>query len=284
MIFRFGREIDAVHLERGEVVNKVVVFGGGAMGTGVIKGLIKGAVVEPENIIVGEILPERREYLKKELGVTPMEEAWFELPGADMAFIVVNPWQVREVTARMKEHMGAETIVVCVASGAKLTVLGEQLGFDKKILRLMPNTLVEAGVGYNGVTYNSNVDDEDRARVEAAIEALGPTMYISEDMFQPFASYGCAGPMWVLKLIEAMIDAGVQSGFSREDARAMVLENVEGTAKTLKITGEHPAARVDKMTSPGGITIEGVKKLEEDGFAGTVMASVEAAVNKGNNV
>ena len=177
------------------------------------------------------------------------------------------------------ENMGAQ-LVKEVA-----TKTNDVAGDGTTTATLLAQALVREGMknvaaGANPMVVKKGI----KQAVEAAIEALGPTMYISEDMFQPFASYGCAGPMWVLKLIEAMIDAGVQSGFSREDARAMVLENVEGTAKTLKITGDHPAARVDKMTSPGGITIEGVKKLEEDGFAGTVMASVEAAVNKGNNV
>lgn len=263
-------------------MNKIVFFGGGAMATGVMGGLIRKNILPAEKIIVSEILPERREFLEKELGVKAMEDASEELAGADIAFIAVNPWQVRSVTAVMKPALESETIVISIASGVKLPTLAEQLGFDKKILRLMPNTLSEVSTGYNGVTLNPNITDEDKPLIEKCLDALGPTMYISEDMFQPFASYACAGPMWVFKLIEAMIDAGVQSGFTREESRMLVLENVEGAAKVLKVTGEHPAARVDKMTSPGGITIEGVKKLYEEGFAGTVMASVEAAVKKGN--
>jgi pyrroline-5-carboxylate reductase len=86
--------------------------------------------------------------------------------------------------------------------------------------------------------------------------------------------------MYAYKLIEAMINAGVQAGFSREDSRKLVIRNIKGAAMTLEETGDHPAERVDRMTSPAGITIDGLEVLE-NGFAGIVMDSIKVCVEKG---
>lgn len=264
-------------------MNKIVMFGGGQMGTGIMKGLLAAGVVSPENLIVSEINEERRQFLEKELGVKAMADASGELGAqapADIAVIAVNPYQLESVTALMAGKVQPETIVLSIASATPIAKIEEQLGADTKIVRVLPNTMIEVKTGYSAVTPNANITDADKEKITEFVSALGQMMYIKEDMFQEFAAYAGPGPMYAYKLIEAMIDAGVQAGFSREDSRRMVIQNVKGAAMTLEATGDHPAARVDMMTSPAGITIDGLEVLE-DGFAKVVKKSIKVCVDKG---
>lgn len=261
-------------------MNKIVIFGGGQMGTGIMKGLLAAGVVNPENLIVSEVNEERRQLLEKELGVKAVADASGELDEADIAVIAVNPYQLESVTSLMAGKVPAETIVLSIASATPIAKIEEQLGKDTKIVRVLPNTMIEVKTGYSAVTPNANITEADKEKTEEFVNALGQMMYIKEDMFQEFAAYAGPGPMYAYKLIEAMIDAGVQAGFSREDSRRMVIQNVKGAAMTLEATGDHPAARVDMMTSPAGITIEGLQVLEE-GFADVVKRSIRACVEKG---
>lgn len=265
-------------------LEKVVFFGGGQMAYGILKGFISSGLLTADKLTVGEIVPERREFLEKDLGVRAVENAADELEGADIALIAVNPFQLGSVTAAMAPKLEKETIVLSIASGSPIAMLEEQLGADKKIVRVLPNTMIEVRTGYSAVTPNANMTDEDKALIEECVSTLGQIMYIEEDMFQTFSAYSGPGPMWAFKFIEAMIDAGVNSGFSRADARKMTLMNVKGAAEVLLETGEHPAVRADRMTSPAGLTIEAIKVLEEQGFGGTIMDSVEASVTKALNV
>lgn len=86
-------------------------------------------------------------------------------------------------------------------------------------------------------------------------------MFIDENMFNAFTAYSCAGPAYVMYFIAALVDSGVQSGFSRKDAISIALENLMASALTIQKTGKHPYQITDTMTSPAGITIDGLHVL-----------------------
>lgn len=116
------------------------------------------------------------------------------------------------------------------------------------------------------------------------LNALGQTMYVTENMFETFTAFCCTGPIWFYKTVEALIDAGVYAGFSRAESRAMVIKNMLGVAQVLDATGAHPALKVDDMTSPAGVTIEALQVLHQERFTGALMTSVDAAVKKANSI
>ena len=224
-------------------MKKIVFFGGGPMGEGIMGGLIRGKVAEPKQITVSELLPARREYLEKTHGVlTTTDPA--EASTADVVILAVNPNQIPNVTKSLKPHLSKEAIVISIACGVALATLEEQLGADKKILRVMP----------------------------------------TENMFETFTAFCCTGPIWFYKTVEALIDAGVYAGFSRAESRAMVIKNMLGVAQVLDATGAHPALKVDDMTSPAGVTIEALQVLHQERFTGALMTSVDAAVKKANSI
>ena len=116
------------------------------------------------------------------------------------------------------------------------------------------------------------------------MEALGQTILLPENMFGEFTAYSCSGPMWLYQMADVLIDAGVYAGFSRSDARKMVIKNMLGVAMILDESGDEPKSRVSEMCSPGGVTIEGYKSLVDEGFASAVMTSVDKAVKKANAI
>ena len=158
-------------------MKKIVFFGGGPMGEGIMGGLIRGKVAEPKQITVSELLPARREYLEKTHGVlTTTDPA--EASTADVVILAVNPNQIPNVTKSLKPHLSKETIVISIACGVALATLEEQLGADKKILRVMPNTLIQSGNGYSAACINPNVNDDDKVIITTVLNALGQTMYV----------------------------------------------------------------------------------------------------------
>ena len=261
-------------------MNKKIVFcGGGNMAEGMIKGLIKDGVSE-KNITVSELLAARCEYLTKTYGITAVTEAEDAIQAADMVIIAVLPLHVSSVASTIAPLIDQDTIVISIAAGVTISTLANQIGRDKKIARVMPNTLSLSGNGFSAVCLNDKVSPEEKELVTSVVNALGKTMYINEDMFDTFTAFSCSGPMWLYKMADAFINAGVYEGFSRSDARNMVLENMLGVAKLLQMTGEDPSSRVNEMCSAGGVTIEGFKSLQEEGFDSAIMTSVDKAVKK----
>lgn len=263
---------------------KIVFCGGGNMAEGIMRGLINNGAVSPQNVAVNELIPARCEYLEKTYGVSALADAADVIKEADMVIIAVNPPQVPSVTKMLEPLINEKTIVMSIACGVTIATLEEGVGSDKKVLRMMPNTLSQSGNGYSAACVNGNIDSADKEFITQILDGLGQTMYIVEDMFDTFTAFCCTGPIWLYKTVEALIDAGVYVGFSRMEARNMVIKNMMGVAQVLDVTGAHPAVKVDETTSPGGVTIEALKVLQQEGLAAVLMTSVDAAVKKANSI
>lgn len=263
---------------------KIVFCGGGNMAEGIMRRLLdKGAAV-PQNVTVNELIPDRCAYLSQTYGVSAVADATAAIKEADMVIVAVNPPQVPSVTKVLKALIADKAIVMSIAAGITIGALESQLGGDKKVVRMMPNTLSQSGNGYSAACVNGNITPNDKEFITTVLDTLGQTMYIQEGMFNTFTAFSCSGPLWLYKLVEGLVDAGVYVGFSRAQARGIVLKNMQGVAHVLDTTGAHPAVKVDEMTSPGGITIEALKALEQEGFAAALINSVDAGVKKANAI
>ena len=119
---------------------------------------------------------------------------------------------------------------------------------------------------------------------EKILEGIGRYIYIDEKKLSEFTAFSCSGPMWIYNTIEFLIDAGIYLGFSREMAQSMVLDNMIGAAKIIEKTGAFPFSKVLEMCSPGGITIEGLKVLQEEGVSSGYMKSIIASFNKAKSL
>lgn len=171
--------------------------------------------------------------------------------------------------------MSNKKIVFCGCGPMGEGILGGLLNNNvAKAKDVTVNELLEVRRTYIAETYG----------VAAVLNALGQTMYVTEDMFETFTAFCCTGPIWLYKTVETLVDAGVYAGFSRMESRNMVIKNILGVAQVLDNTGAYPAKQVDDMTSPGGVTIEALQVLQQKGFAGTLMSSVDAAVKKANSI
>lgn len=264
-------------------MNKKILFcGGGNMAEGVMRCLINKGNAMAGDISVSEISPQRCEYLKDTYHVEAMTDATEIMKTADMIIIAVLPKIAPAVAKSLAGVMKDEAVVLSIAAGVKLADYEAILGTDKKIVRVMPNTLGQSGNGYSAVCYNKNMIDDDKAFAQQILESMGQTIVLPENMFGEFTAYSCSGPMWLYQMADVLTDAGVYAGFSRADARRMVIKNMLGVAMILDETGDEPKARVNEMCSPGGVTIEGYKSLVDEGFASAVMTSVDKAVKKAN--
>lgn len=265
-----------------KIENKNIVFyGGGHMAENMIRGLLANEVITAGQIAVHEMRQERCEYLEKTYGLIAKTDASEYIRKADMILVGVNPPQVPTVTAQLKPLLSPETIVLSFACGVEIKLFEDRLGADKKIVRIVPNTLNRTGNGYSALHVNPNLNEEEKKFAYDLVRGLGKVMYLEESQFNDFQSYGCTGPLWIYKFAEAMIDAGIYIGFTREQAREQLIENMLGVAKELQLSGMSPTAKIEELTSPGGITIEAIRSIQENGsYQRPTIASMVDVVNK----
>jgi pyrroline-5-carboxylate reductase len=165
-------------------------------------------------------------------------------------------------------------------AGISCATIEGAFAFPARVVRVMPNTpaLVLAGASALCGGTHATAADLDLAR--SLFDPVGKTWIVEEKLMDAVTGLSGSGPAYVLTFIEALADAGVKNGLSREVALGLAVQTVLGTARLIQETGEHPAVLRDKVTSPGGTTIAGLHALEAGGFRATVANGVEAATRR----
>ena len=165
-------------------------------------------------------------------------------------------------------------------AGVTLDMLESGLA-HKRIVRTMPNTPAQVNMGMTVWIASAEVSDEQRAQAQAMLQALGEEIEVQKEIFLDMhTGLGGSGPGFAFLIIEAMIDAGVQMGFSRGDAQKIVLQTLDGSIELVKQSGEHPAELRNRVTSPGGTTAAGIYELEKGGLRTILTDAVLAAYQR----
>ena len=252
------------------------------MAEAMISGVIAVGVASPDDIKVGEPMEGRREHLKQKYHIRPLAENSDVVDGADVVVLAVKPQQALTAMTDLGAALTAEQTVLSIVAGFKVAALMEGLG-HAAVVRVMPNTPAQIGAGMSVWTATPEVS---KAGLEAAgtiLRSLGEEVYVPDEKLIEMATAlsGC-GPAYVFLFIEALIDAGVYLGMTREMSRKLTLQTVLGSTRLVSETGRHPAELKDMVTSPAGATIEAVLAFEQSGFRASVLDAVIAAYEKTN--
>lgn len=199
--------------------------------------------------------------------------------GADVLFLAVKPNVVWSVAREIKTALKAGGLIVSMAAGIQLSTLDEMLG-ERSVIRIMPNTPVSVGEGMITYTKNSRVSEAEVKLFTEILRYAGKLDEVNESVIDAATAVAGCGPAFVYMFADALADAGVQCGLSRDKAIAYAAQTLKGAAAMILETGKHPAALKDDVCSPGGSTIVGVHALEEGGFRAAVENAVIKAFEK----
>jgi len=198
---------------------------------------------------------------------------------ADVIFLAVKPQSMPAVMAELAGKVGPEKLVVSIAAGITIGRLSEGLKTNR-VIRVMPNTPALVGHGASAYALGSGATAADGELVGKLVGAVGRAFVVDEKLLDAVTGLSGSGPAFVYVMIEALADGGVRMGLPRDVAAALAAQTVRGAAEMVLATGEHPAVLKDKVASPGGTTIAGLKALEDRGLRGALIAAVEAATTR----
>lgn len=251
---------------------KLVVLGGGKMGEALVRGLVTSGWAISAELAVSEARFERRAELARAI---PGLRVGSEPLPAEGAVVAVKPPEV-EVACRDLRTIGVRRCV-SIAAGVKLASLEEWLGPEVTVLRAMPNTAALLGASATALCGGHGATEEDLCWAEGVLSAVGTVLRLPEASLDAVTGLSGSGPAYVFLVAEALIDAGVSVGLSREVATALVVQTVLGSARLLVESGDSPAVLRAAVTSPGGTTAAGLRALEVAAVRAAFGAAVEAA-------
>ena len=158
--------------------------------------------------------------------------------------------------------------------------IAARLGGHRKLGRVMPNAPALVRAGASALAISPFVSSDERALVVRLFEAVGTVVAVEERLMDAVTGLSGSGPAYVFQIIEALADGGVKMGLPRDTALTLAAQTVLGAAKLQIETGDHPGRLKDKVASPGGTTIAGLHALEEGGVRAALIAAVEAATRR----
>lgn len=258
----------------------IALIGAGVMGEAMVKGMLHRGLIAPERIIASDPHEVRGAELIESYGVCFTTDNVEAVMKADIVVLAVKPQVMARVLAGLMGHLRPDTLMLSIAAGFKMQKIIEGCG-SPHVVRAMPNTPGQIGEGMTVWTATQNVTQEQRRWAEMVLSALGQTLFVDDEKFMDMATaLNGSGPSYVFLLMEAMIDAGVHMGFSRQDAQKLVHQTMLGSVKYAIQAGEHPAALRNQVTSPGGTSAAALYQLEKGGVRTVISKAIWAAYNR----
>ena len=257
----------------------------GFIGTGNMGGALARAArrkLAGEDLLLANRTEAKAAALAKELGA-PLSNNRTIAGNADYIFLGVKPQVMGELLAEIGPELGARKdrfVLVTMAAGLSIRDIQDMAGGDYPVLRVMPNTPCSIGEGMILYTPGPGVTAAETDSFLEAMAGAGRFALVPEGLMDAGAAVAGCGPAFVDLFVEALADGGVACGLPRAQAQAFAAQMVLGSARLILESGKHPGALKDAVCSPGGTTIQGVRKLEEAGFRGAVMEAVIAAFEK----
>lgn len=253
--------------------SRLAIVGGGNMGAALLGGLLAAEWATAAELAVVEVSAPRRAQLVEQFpGVAVVPE----VIACEAALVAVKPGDVEAATAAAVA--AGATRILSIAAGVSIARLESAAG-AAAVVRSMPNTPALVGQGAAAIAGGSRATEDDLAWAEAILGAVGTVVRVPEYQLDAVTGLAGSGPAYVFMMAEALIDAGVLAGLARPTAEALVVQLLVGSAALLADRGD-PAQLRAMVTSPGGTTAAGLRKLEEHGLRAAMLDAVTAATER----
>ena len=255
---------------------KITIIGAGAMGGAIAEGLIKSDVMRPSDLTRSDHHQETLDHFSA-LGASTTLDNCLAVKDSDIVFVVVKPWCVEKTIADIKDELDDRQLLIVVAAGitsAQLqTWLGKR-GESPSLFLAMPNIAIAYKAS---MTYLTPVGatEEETQKVVALFDELGESILLEESLYPAATALSCS-IAYAMRYARASVEGAVELGFKAKLAQKIVLQTMAGAVELLKATGEHPEAAIDKVTTPGGLTIRGLNEMEHAGFSSAVIRGMKA--------
>lgn len=269
-----------------DVTNIHLAFVGcGVMGESMVAGLLRKGILEPNSISASHPREARRQELSEKYGITVFAENAEAARAASShensaVVLCVKPQRLPNVVADLEGVLHPTALVISIVAGARREMLAASLG-TAKIVRAMPNTPSQIGAGITAWTCTEAVGQEDRGHVREILSALGKELFVeTENMIDMATALSATGPTYIFMVMEALTDAGVHLGFSRDMAKELVQETMLGSVKFAMDSHKHPAELRNMVTSPGGTSAEAIYQMEKGTLRTVLSKAVYAAYKR----
>ena len=249
---------------------KVAIIGAGNMGGAIARGLAQGTIIPASDVTVADPFSGSLETLQAdypEINVTTENPK--AIKDADIVILAVKPWLI--------DHLTPRQVLVSIAGGVTFEQLVKSVGPEQTIFRLIPNTAISQLESMTLISSRNASKEQEQLMLDIFNE-LGLAILIPESQMAATTALTSCGIAYVLKYIQAAMQAGIELGIYPKDAQKMVAQSVKGAASLILNNDTHPSVEIDKVCTPGGMTIKGINELDHEGFDSAIIKAMKACL------
>jgi len=260
-------------------MKNIAILGAGNLGYSIAKGLIMSGLIAKDKLILTEKSPIRLNSLLSE-GFNAISDNVVAVRQSDLIMLVVKPFQIDDLLNEIKTVISeTDKVIVSCVTGIHSSHIYNVLGCKLTLFRVMPNTGIAIQESMSCISAFNETTDQKEA-IKTIFAQLGQVLFIPEEQMPAATALAGCGIAFALRFIRAAIQAGVEIGFSSEDAKLMAAQITKGAAQLILLNNTHPEAEIDKVTTPKGITITGLNEMEHAGFSSSIIKGLLASYNK----
>lgn len=260
---------------------KIAIIGTGNLGSAIAKGLIKNESFTA--LYLSDRNTKQVDAYKDTKNVTITNDNALAVKAADVVIFALQPKHIDGVLESVANVITDKQIIMSVAAGFEISVIEGIIGNDKSVIRVMPNTAIS--IGKSMTCLAANAKGLERMEVARNIfNQLGTTLEIPESQMQAATVICSSGIAFWMRLVRATTQGAIQLGFEAEEADTIALQTCLGAASLLQESDRHIEAEIDRVTTPGGCTIEGLNEMEHNGMSSALIQGIVASFVKINQL
>jgi len=262
-------------------MERIAIIGGGRIGEALLSGLLSSGW---SDIVVTSRRETRVAELHERHDVEATTSNTDAVRGAAIVVVAVKPQDIDALLEEIGPLLTTEQTVLSVAAAIPTKRIEAHIADGVPVVRAMPNSPSTVHEGMAGISAGAHANDEHLALAEEVLSHLGRVVRVQEDAMDAITALSGSGPAYFALLAEAMIEAGILLGLSREISTTLVVQTMLGTGKQLRDEKMHPVELRESVTSPGGTTIAAIRELEQAGVRAAFLNAIQAAMNRGREL
>jgi pyrroline-5-carboxylate reductase len=262
-------------------MERIAIIGGGRIGEALLSGLLSSGW---SDIVVTSRRETRVAELHERHNVEATTSNTDAVRGASIVVVAVKPQDIEALLDEIGPLLTPEQTVLSVAAAIPTKRIEARLADGVPVVRAMPNSPSTVHEGMAGISAGAHANDAHLAQAEEVLLHLGRVVRVQEDAMDAITALSGSGPAYFALLAEAMIEAGILHGLSREISTTLVVQTMLGTGKQLRDEKMHPVELRESVTSPGGTTIAAIRELEQAGVRAAFLNAIQAAMTRGREL
>ena len=263
-------------------MKNIAIIGAGNMGGAIARGLTQSSLAGKISVSdINEDALRNLQNFNNDIEVTTDNSA--NVQGADIVIIAVKPWLVSQIISGIKDTLDYKNqIVISIAAGVSIADLQGLLDKDGEkpvLFRIIPNNAIDVLQSVNTIA-SCGASKEQEAEILEIFNDLGKSFLVPESQLNAMMSLSSCGIAYAFRYIRAAMEGGVEMGIYPNVAKEVVLQTLRGAIDLIETNDSHPEVEIDKVTTPGGITIKGLNEMEANGFTNSVIKGLKASLIK----